>query len=251
MIIGVISAKGGVGKTTVVSNLGAVLVKEFGKKVLVVDGNITTPTLGIHLGMLSQEKTIDDVLDGNLIFNQAIYIHPCGLHIAPASLSLRTRYPDVEKLKEILRGVKESYDVIFIDGAAGIGREVLSTIQASDGVLVVTNPEMTSIVAAIKAIKISNTLNIPVLGIVINKVTKGKHELKISDVEELCEVKVISTIPYDKKIPESIKKMTPVVLLYPNSPSSLAFKSLAAYIIGEAYPKETFWDKLRKILRLG
>lgn len=250
MIIGVVSAKGGVGKTTLVSNVGSALVKEFGKKVLVIDGNITTPTLGIHLGMLSQEKTLDDVLGGNLNFHQATYIHPCGLHIVPASLS-PNKYPDPERLKERLTEIKDEYDVIFIDGAAGIGREVISAIQASDNVLVTTNPEMTSIVSAIKVIKISKSLNIPLLGIVINKVTKEKHELKISDVEELCEIKVISTIPYDKKIPESIKRMTPVVLYDTDSPSSSAFKSLAAYIIGEEYFKETFWDRLRKMFKLS
>jgi flagellar biosynthesis protein FlhG len=79
MIISVVSAKGGVGKTTVVSNVSAALVKNFGRRVLVVDGNITTPTLGIHLGMLSQDKTLQDVLAGNINLTQAIYIHPCGL----------------------------------------------------------------------------------------------------------------------------------------------------------------------------
>lgn len=251
MIIGVISAKGGVGKTTVVSNVGAILVKEFGKKVLVIDGNITTPTLGIHLGMLSQEKTLDDVLDGNLDFHQATYIHPCGLHIVPSSLSVRNRYPDPERLKERLTEVKDLYDVILIDGAAGIGREVIAVIQASDGVLIVTNPEMTSIVAAIKAIKISKSLGISPLGIVINKATKEKHELKISDIEELCETKVISTIPFDREILKSIKKMTPVVLCDGRAPSYPAFKSLAAYIIGKEYFAETFWDKFRRIFRLG
>lgn len=248
MIIGVISAKGGVGKTTVVSNLGATLVKNFGKRVLVVDGNITTPTLGVHLGMLSQEKTLDDVLEGNLSFHQSIYIHPCGLHIVPASLSPKTAYPDPEGLKEKLVEIKDQYDFIFIDGAAGIGREVIATIHASDNILVVTNPEMTSILSAIKAIKISRSLNVPVVGISINKVTKGKYELKTPDIEELCETKVISVIPFDKKIIESIRKMIPIVLYDKNSDATKAFNSLAAYIAGEDTPKEKFWDRLKRAL---
>jgi septum site-determining protein MinD len=251
MIISVVSAKGGVGKTTVVSNLGTVLVKNFGKRVLVVDGNITTPTLGIHLGMLSQEKTLHDVLAENVNLTQAIYIHPCGLHIIPASLSPTSEYPDPQTLKEKLDDIKNAYDIIFIDGAAGIGREVISAIRASDSVLVVTNPEMTSVLSAIKAIKISRSLGIPILGIVLNRATREKHELKVSDVEELCEAKVIAAIPYDRKIPESIRRMTPVVLYDKNAKSVPAFNSLAAQIIGEELRKEGFLDKLKRFLRLG
>jgi septum site-determining protein MinD len=251
MIISVVSAKGGVGKTTVVSNVGTALVKNFGKRVLVVDGNITTPTLGVHLGMLSQEKTLHDVLAGNMNLTQAIYIHPCGLHIIPASLSPTSEYPDPQTLKEKLEEIKNSYDVIFIDGAAGIGREVISAIRASDNVLIVTNPEMTSVLSAIKAIKISRSLGIPILGVVLNRATREKHELRVSDVEELCEAKVIATIPYDKKIPESIRRMTPVVLYDKNAKSVPAFNSLAAQIIGEELRKEGFFDKLKRLLRLG
>lgn len=250
MIIGVISAKGGVGKTTLVANLGVALVKNFGKKVLVIDGNITTPTLGIHLGMLSQEKTLHDVLMGNLKLNQAIYIHPSGLHIIPSSLSPTTEYPDPQALKEKLEEIRGNYDFILIDGAAGIGREVISVIKASDFVLIVTNPEMTSVLSAIKAIKISKYLGVPILGIVVNKAMKGKHELKPSDIEELCEAKVIATIPHDKKILESLRKMTPVVLYDGNSPSSIAFNKLASHITGEEIEEESFIQKLKRIFRL-
>lgn len=251
MIISVVSAKGGVGKTTIVSNLSVILVKDFGKKVLVVDGNITTPTLGIHLGMLSQEKTLHDVLNGSLDLNQAVYIHPTGLHVVPASLSPTSEYPDPEILKEKLEKVKGIYDFIFIDGAAGIGREVISAIKASDYVLVITNPEMTSVLSAIKAIKISKFLGVPVLGVVINKATKGKHELKNEDVEELCEAKVLATIPYDKKIPESIRKMTPVVLYNKKAVSIPAFFSLASQITGEEKKKEGFFEKLKRLFKLS
>ena len=61
-IIGIISLKGGVGKTSSVANLGAVLASEFNKKVLVVDANFSAPNLGLHLGLVEPKVTIHDVL---------------------------------------------------------------------------------------------------------------------------------------------------------------------------------------------
>ena len=54
-IIGVLSLKGGVGKTSSVVSLGAAL-SHFGKRVLLVDANFSTPNLGIHLDVVNPEK---------------------------------------------------------------------------------------------------------------------------------------------------------------------------------------------------
>jgi len=251
MIIGVVSAKGGVGKTTFVSNVGMSLAYDFNKKVLLIDGNITTPTLGIHVGILSQEKTIHDVLNGIIDIRNATYIHPFGPHIIPASLSPTENYPNPDVLKEKLNGVTNSYDFIFIDGAAGIGREVIATLKASEEVIVVTNPEMTALISAAKVIKLARNLEVPIMGVVVNKVMGTKHEMKRLDIEEICEAKVIAEVPLDKKIPESIKSMTPVVVYDRNSPAAKAFKKIAAYISGGGIEeKESFWEKIKRFFSL-
>ncbi|MCC5994421.1 MAG: cell division ATPase MinD [Candidatus Aenigmarchaeota archaeon] len=251
VVIGIISAKGGVGKTTVTSNLASALVKFFGKRVLAVDGNITTPNLGIHFGMLSQENTLTEVLEDKIDITQAIYIHPSGVHIIPASLSAMVEHPDTSKLKEKIDKVKDNYDFVLIDGAAGIGREVISTIKASDQILLVSNPDMAAIISGLKAKKIVHALNVPLRGLVLNKVEGKEHEMKLEQIEELTEARIIGQIPFDKKVIESISKMTPVVLLDGRTRASRSFKKLAAEITEEFYvEKGSIWDKIKKLFRL-
>jgi MinD-like ATPase involved in chromosome partitioning or flagellar assembly len=75
--------------------------------------------------------------------------------------------------------------------------------------------------------------------------------MKIEQIEELTEARIIGQIPFDKKVIESISKMTPVVLLDGRTRASRAFKKLAAEISEEFYvEKENIWDKIKKLFRL-
>ena len=61
-IISVLSGKGGVGKTTMITNLATALANK-GKKVIVIDANVTAPNLAIHLGIPTASLiTLNDVL---------------------------------------------------------------------------------------------------------------------------------------------------------------------------------------------
>ena len=87
-IVACVSGKGGVGKTTITSNLGLVL-NNLGKKTIVVDGNITTPNLSIHLGIPLYPITLHDVLKGEADIREALYLHPTGLTILPGGIGLQ------------------------------------------------------------------------------------------------------------------------------------------------------------------
>lgn len=73
------------------------------------------------------------------------------------------------------------------------------------------------------------------MGVVLNKVTGASYELTKNEVEKSLHVSVAQAIPMDPKVMESIAKRTPVVAYSPNSPASIAFKKLAASIIGKEY----------------
>src|SRR3989344_4982865 len=111
-VYAVLSGKGGVGKTTSTINLGACL-NHLGEDVIIIDGNLTTPNIGIHLGAPIVPITINHVLNNRAKLEEAIYEHESGTKIMPASLSLReTEKIDYKKLPDLIKKIKKVTDFV-------------------------------------------------------------------------------------------------------------------------------------------
>ncbi len=242
--VGIVSGKGGVAKTSSTLALGAAL-HQFGREVVVVDGNLSTPNLGLHLGIMSVPINLHDVLKGRYSITEAVYRHSSGLKIVPAGLSLRDLSGvNPHKLKEVLPGLRGLADLVIVDGAAGLGNENLAVLEAVDDVLVVSHPEIPSLTDALKTIKISESLGKRVKGVILTK-TGNSLDLSVDAVERLLETEVIAVIPDDKAMRESLVKKNAVVFSHPKSKSAIAYKKLAAELIGLRYnEKRGFIDWL-------
>ena len=246
-VISVVSGKGGVGKTTLVSNLGASLVKR-GKDVVILDGNVTTPNLSLHLGIPFYPITLHDVLNKKAPIESAIYHHESGLKIIPASLSFDAiKNINLERFQGVLLNLLGKADIVIVDAAAGLGREAMAAINIADDLIVVTNPELPAVTDALKTIKIAEERGTRILGVVVNRVKGLKHELSISEIKSILEVPIIGAVPEDMAVPKSIAKRIPVVHHKPKSRASLEFQRLAARIVGEpwtAIKKRSWIDRL-------
>ncbi|PIO06997.1 hypothetical protein COT47_01955 [Candidatus Woesearchaeota archaeon CG08_land_8_20_14_0_20_43_7] len=247
--VGIISVKGGVGKTTSVSNLGAVLSQQFNKKVLMVDANFSAPNLGLHVGLIAPDTTLHDVLDGDINVREAIQRHTLGFDVLPSSLmGGSTR---MQRLKEVLDSVKKDYDIVLIDSSPNVNDELLATIRASDELLVVTSPDYPTLYMTISAIKVAKRRKTPVTGLILNKVRGRKYELSISKIEESAEVPVLAQLPDDEKILESIAQSIPSAALNHKTDSTIEFCKLAACLMGEVYQDKRFKTRLKQVFRRG
>lgn len=250
-IIGVVSGKGGVGKTTVVANLGVALTK-FEKKVTLVDCNVTTSHLGFYFGLYYYPKTLNNVLKGEISILDSTYLHQTGVNIVPASLALEDLMDvDIGKLKPSLSKISETSDMVLLDSAPGLGREAMGVLNSCEEVLFVTIPTFPAVTDISRCNKIIDKLGIKPLGVVLNMVRNTVFELTEGDVEELTNLPVLAKIPFDKNIGRSLELGLTNIEFKPLSKSSVAFTKLAAGLVGESYspPKRMVFSRIYDALK--
>jgi len=223
-IIGVFSCKGGVGKTTTAANLSTVLAEKM-SGVLVVETNLTAPNLGLHLGIIDAETSIHDVLVGAAPAEKAV--HVVGkLHAIPGSLAYEGDIPIVD-LKAVLDPLRSSYKLIIIDSAPGLGPETVAAMRTCDEMLIVTNPEIPTIASTLRAFRAAERYRIPVMGVILNKVSGKRYEVPLSEVKKSLGWPILATVPEDEKVKESLTAGIPVVRHSPKSSAARAFFELA------------------------
>jgi septum site-determining protein MinD len=226
-----------------VSNLGTALV-DLGCNVLAVDSNLTTPNLGLHLGIPLYPKTMHDVLKGKANITEAIYRHPSGLRVIPAGLSLDDlKGTDPRDLPTALLDVLGIVDIMLLDASAGLGREALAALESADELLILTTPDLPSVTDALKTAKLAQQVGTKPIGIVVNRIIGKPHEMTRQEIRGMLDQPIISEIPEDWNVPASIAARMPLVHYKPNSQASRAIKRLAAHIAGVEL-KESWWNRL-------
>ncbi len=248
-VIGVFSGKGGVGKTTVVANISSALADVFNKKVLIFDSNLHSSHLGLHFGLYDDlPVTLGEVLKKRASILQVVYICPkTGVRIIPAPLNGDGLSLTKKQCGSVLDKVSTDYDVIILDCAPGLGREVLIPMQSVDEALVVTTPDIAAVTDAIKTTELLKKFKKNVLGIILNRYSHQKYELTPEEIASTTGYNVLSSIPEDSNVPDAISKGLPVAVSHPHSRASIKFKQLAATLINEHYREETLLERLKNI----
>src|SRR3989344_6430997 len=183
-IIGVISIKGGVGKTSVTANIGAALAQEFNKNVVIVDANFSAPNLGLHFGLTQPTVPLHDVLTNKVDIGDAIHEYTKNLHLVPGSLLNEKINP--YNLREKVKKLKSYYDIVLLDSSPNLNDELRAVMLAADQLIVVTNPDFPTLSTTMHAVKVARQKRVPIMGIVLNKVRNKNFELSVEEIQESC-----------------------------------------------------------------
>lgn len=236
-VIAVTGGKGGVGKTNVTLNL-AMAMAQMGKKVLVLDADLGLANCDVMLG-LRVERNLSHVLSGEAELDDILIEGPFGIRIVPATSGTQsmTELSPAEHagLIRAFSELRQSFDVLLVDTAAGISDMVLSFSRASQDVLVVVCDEPSSITDAYALMKVlSREHAVRKFKIVANMVRSLKEgqELfaKLSRVADRfldVTLELVATIPFDENVRKAARKQKAFVEAFPKTPASLAVKTLA------------------------
>jgi Mrp family chromosome partitioning ATPase len=208
-VIGVVSGKGGVGKSIVTSML-SVLMRRKGYRVGIMDADITGPSIPKAFGLAPGVESTET----------ALLPKTTAMGIDVMSLNLLVEDPEspvVWRGPVIAGTVKQFWtdviwkdiDFMFVDCPPGTGDVPLTVFQSLplDGIVIVTSPqELVSMIVA-KAVKMANMMNIPVLGLVENMsyvrcpdCGKEIHifgESRIDEIAKQYGTEVLARIPID------------------------------------------------------
>lgn len=227
--IGIVSLKGGVGKTTSTASLGSALAN-LGKKVLLVDANFTAPNLGLHFDIIDPETTLHHVMTKKA--NIADAIQTVGnLDILPCSIFGRFNISPL-RLKSHLSSLKRKYDYILIDSSPSLNDETLAAMFASDEILVVSTPDIPTLSMSMKAIKLAKQRGTPISGMILTKVYGKDFEIPLKDIQKTAEVPIMAVIPHDIKVPEALSAASSYVNHKPKRKGSREYIKLAQTLSG-------------------
>ena len=214
-VIAVVSGKGGVGKSTVTSMLAVAMARK-GKRVGVLDADITGPSAPTAFGVTECQGANDDGLYPALS-RGGIQVMSINLLLDNATDPVVWRGPVIAgAVKQFWTDVIwEDVDYMFVDMPPGTGDVPLTVFQSLpiDGIVIVTSPQdLVSMIVA-KAVKMANMMHIPVLGFVENyaylecpdcgKKISVFGESKLPQVAEAFSLPILAQLPIDPKVAEA------------------------------------------------
>jgi len=215
-VIGVVSGKGGVGKSLVTSLLAVGMAKR-GKDVAILDADITGPSIpkafGIYGGVQGDENGLYPA------------ISRLGVKVMSSNLLLDNETDPVIWRGPVIAGMVKQFwtdvcwdnvDYMFVDMPPGTGDVPLTVFQSIklDGIVIVTSPQELVSMIVEKAVKMANKMNVKIFGVVENmsyiKCPDCGREInlfgtsKLNEVAKDFDLKVLGRMPMDAEIAKAV-----------------------------------------------
>ncbi len=249
-VIAIANQKGGVGKTTTAVNLSACLAKR-GKRVLLIDcdpqGNSTS---GIGVDKRRCEKTVYDVIINDTDMKDAVVkteyenldVCPSNISLSGAEIELVSEMGRESKLKNAVRSLGDTYDIVLIDAPPSLGLITINVLTAANSVIVPIQCEyyalegVSQLVATIKKVKQVLNPELDIEGILMT-MFDSRTNLSMQVVEEVKKFfpnKVYKTlVPRNVRLSEAPSFGKPIIYYDASSKGAESYLDLADEILSK------------------
>ncbi|MCG8643111.1 MAG: septum site-determining protein MinD [Desulfobacterales bacterium] len=256
-VIVVTSGKGGVGKTTATSSIGAALALE-GNRVAIVDMDIGLRNLDVVMGLENRIVfNIVDVVQGRCKISQAAIRDRRieNLFLIPASQSDNKDVLTTSGVERVAKQLRKEFDFIIMDSPAGIEKGFENSIVGANEAVVICTPDVSAVRDADRIIGLLYSRGLTPR-LVVNRIEPARVErgemLSHEDVLDVLSIELVGLVPMDEQVLISSNTGTPLVLQN-DSKAGQAFKRIARRLNGEAdlpievpTHKTSMWSKIGK-----
>ncbi len=249
LVIAVFGAKGGVGKSTVATNLGVALAGRLQQSAVLVDADNSFGDVAGMLDLRPDRTIVDFVRDVDSIDreNATEYLtrHASGLWTLPAPReSLLWRSVQADRFRKAIAVLSRRFDIVLVDTAGVLNDLSLAALEEANMVLWITSSDFSSINNSLIGLETMGQLSFPESRIrLMLNVTTSDDGVRPAKIESVLGKQFFWTVPYDRQVRMGGQVGEPAVIGTPECRGSKALIELAQALIGggttiKAAPKQ-------------
>ena len=237
-VITIFGAKGGIGKTTIATNLATALVQGGNSSVVLVDLDTRFGDVAILMDIPVERSIADLSLPEEEItkemLQECLYTHNTGVLMLPAPIR-PTDWRNIHAghIERIVALLAQTYDYVILDTPGTFNDIVARSLELATVVLLVATVDMASMKDTLLALDMLRTWNFPqeMLKLVVNS-TNDAIDVQTSDVKRMLGRDVFWVIPYDRTVNTSSQLGMPLVVTKPTAKAAASILQMAVALSG-------------------
>lgn len=238
MIITVFGAKGGIGKSTLATNLATALVRMEAGTAVIVDADPIFGDVAMMMDVRPDKSLLDitehiDEVNRDTV-GKYLLQHPTGVSILSAPMEPTDwRKVPAEAFDKVLTVLRQTHDFVILDTPATMTDLVAVALEKATVILLMTSLDISSIKGTKQALRLLNSTSLAAgkIKLVLN-LTSADHPVSEADVTKAVQQEVFWSLPYDEEVVASAQAGHSVVVAKPESVVSQGIVQMAALLSG-------------------